>query len=127
LIRSISLVEVRLSLSCHTLIQVSNLLLHSFVEPVPIVRNPKVLPRAIQIEQQVHFPGAVQQRMPVSAAPGFAKTDDVSIPVGDSLDFISTRDLAVDRYKRNHQFMAEILSPYAVGGLDMARSVPAQD
>lgn len=43
-----------------------------------------------------------------------SKTDDVPIQIGDALDFVTVREVASERYRRNQQYMTEILSPYAV-------------
>ncbi|KAF9167921.1 hypothetical protein DFQ26_002375 [Actinomortierella ambigua] len=38
--------------------------------------------------------------------------EDAEEPSGDELDFLTTRDVAIARYKRNHDYMAEVFSPY---------------
>ncbi|KAI7875734.1 uncharacterized protein EV154DRAFT_526428 [Mucor mucedo] len=39
-------------------------------------------------------------------------TDDADEPSGDELDDISARDIAMARYKRNHDYLSEIFTPY---------------
>ncbi|KAI8084012.1 uncharacterized protein B0P05DRAFT_535839 [Gilbertella persicaria] len=39
-------------------------------------------------------------------------TDDTDEPSGDELDDISARDIAMARYKRNHDYLSEIFTPY---------------
>ncbi|KAL7318538.1 hypothetical protein PS15m_001773 [Mucor circinelloides] len=41
-----------------------------------------------------------------------AMTDDADEPSGDELDDISARDIAMARYKRNHDYLSEIFTPY---------------
>ncbi|OAD03192.1 hypothetical protein MUCCIDRAFT_156073, partial [Mucor lusitanicus CBS 277.49] len=38
--------------------------------------------------------------------------DDADEPSGDELDDISARDIAMARYKRNHDYLSEIFTPY---------------
>lgn len=42
-------------------------------------------------------------------------TDDADEPSGDELDDISARDIAMARYKRNHDYLSEIFTPYNAG------------
>lgn len=44
-----------------------------------------------------------------------AMTDDADEPSGDELDDISARDIAMARYKRNHDYLSEIFTPYNAG------------
>ncbi|KAK4516108.1 uncharacterized protein ATC70_011070 [Mucor velutinosus] len=41
-----------------------------------------------------------------------AMADDADEPSGDELDDISARDIAMARYKRNHDYLSEIFTPY---------------
>ena len=43
--------------------------------------------------------------------------DDADEPSGDELDDISARDIAMARYKRNHDYLSEIFTPYNAGRL----------
>ncbi|KAI8987670.1 hypothetical protein BDF20DRAFT_910243 [Mycotypha africana] len=47
---------------------------------------------------------ATRQNLPVP--------EDVDEPSGDELDDISARDIAMARYKRNHDYLSEIFTPY---------------
>ncbi|RUS29737.1 hypothetical protein BC938DRAFT_480301, partial [Jimgerdemannia flammicorona] len=38
-------------------------------------------------------------------------------PSGDELDDISARDIAMARYKRNHDYLAEVFSPYPISAI----------
>jgi len=38
--------------------------------------------------------------------------EDTEEPSGDELDFLTARDVAIARYKRNHDYVAEVFSPY---------------
>ncbi|KAI7817112.1 hypothetical protein BC939DRAFT_403025 [Gamsiella multidivaricata] len=38
--------------------------------------------------------------------------EDAEEPSGDELDFLTARDVAIARYKRNHDYIAEVFSPY---------------
>ncbi|KAI9277131.1 hypothetical protein BDA99DRAFT_127334 [Phascolomyces articulosus] len=40
-------------------------------------------------------------------------------PSGDELDDISARDIAMARYKRNHDYLSEIFTPYSAGNIYM--------
>ena len=69
------------------------------------------------------FPAAYASQQPYGAhlrpsslpsAAAAARADEVGPTVGDNLDHITVREVAQDRYSRNQQYMAEILSPYAV-------------
>ncbi|KAG0234561.1 hypothetical protein BGW42_006446 [Actinomortierella wolfii] len=43
--------------------------------------------------------------------------EDAEEPSGDELDFLTTRDVAIARYKRNHDYMAEVFSPYPASAI----------
>lgn len=38
--------------------------------------------------------------------------EDAEEPSGDELDFLTAKDVAIARYKRNHDYIAEVFSPY---------------
>ncbi|KAG0338468.1 hypothetical protein BG000_003925 [Podila horticola] len=38
--------------------------------------------------------------------------EDAEEPSGDELDFLTSKDVAIARYKRNHDYVAEVFSPY---------------
>ncbi|KAI9026286.1 hypothetical protein DFJ74DRAFT_663802 [Hyaloraphidium curvatum] len=121
------------------------------VHALPVSKAAKAVPRAMIAESAPqhlglqpgaqNFPGAFPgQQYPAGYRPGMQPgagkaPDDVPIPVGDGLDYISVREVALERYRKNHQYMAEILSPYAIaeivkpklfGGVDTAwiKSLP---
>ncbi|KAI8997278.1 hypothetical protein BDB01DRAFT_28505 [Pilobolus umbonatus] len=48
----------------------------------------------------------------ISTRPNLPVSDEVDEPSGDELDDISARDIAMARYKRNHDYLSEIFTPY---------------
>ncbi|KAF9935135.1 hypothetical protein FBU30_007514 [Linnemannia zychae] len=53
-----------------------------------------------------------QQHAHVLAQQQAQAQEDAEEPSGDELDFLTTKDVAVARYKRNHDYIAEVFSPY---------------
>ncbi|KAI7854236.1 hypothetical protein BDC45DRAFT_508973 [Circinella umbellata] len=46
-----------------------------------------------------------------------ALVEDTDEPSGDELDDISARDIAMARYKRNHDYLSEIFTPYSAASI----------
>ncbi|KAF8936404.1 hypothetical protein BGZ58_004221 [Dissophora ornata] len=53
-----------------------------------------------------------QQQAQVLAQQQAQAQEDAEDPSGDELDFLTARDVAIARYKRNHDYIAEVFSPY---------------
>ncbi|OAQ25943.1 hypothetical protein K457DRAFT_737102 [Linnemannia elongata AG-77] len=53
-----------------------------------------------------------QQHAQVLAQQQAQAQEDAEEPSGDELDFLTAKDVAVARYKRNHDYIAEVFSPY---------------
>ncbi|KAF9189657.1 hypothetical protein BGZ51_009386 [Haplosporangium sp. Z 767] len=53
-----------------------------------------------------------QQQAQVLAQQQAQAQEDAEEPSGDELDFLTARDVAIARYKRNHDYIAEVFSPY---------------
>ncbi|KAG0327720.1 hypothetical protein BGZ99_006981 [Dissophora globulifera] len=53
-----------------------------------------------------------QQQAQMLAQQQAQAQEDAEEPSGDELDFLTTRDVAIARYKRNHDYIAEVFSPY---------------
>ncbi|KAG0047392.1 hypothetical protein BGZ83_007540 [Gryganskiella cystojenkinii] len=53
-----------------------------------------------------------QQQAQVMAQREAQMQEDAEEPSGDELDFLTARDVAIARYKRNHDYIAEVFSPY---------------
>ncbi|KAF9102670.1 hypothetical protein BGX29_004339 [Mortierella sp. GBA35] len=53
-----------------------------------------------------------QQHAQVMAQQQAQAQEDAEEPSGDELDFLTAKDVAVARYKRNHDYIAEVFSPY---------------
>ncbi|KAI8353168.1 hypothetical protein B0O80DRAFT_377441, partial [Mortierella sp. GBAus27b] len=47
--------------------------------------------------------------------------EEAEEPSGDELDFLTARDVAIARYRRNHDYIAEVFSPYPT-----ARIIPVR-
>ncbi|KAG9071496.1 hypothetical protein KI688_005708 [Linnemannia hyalina] len=62
-----------------------------------------------------------QQHAQVLAQQQAQAQEDAEEPSGDELDFLTAKDVAVARYKRNHDYIAEVFSPYPT-----SRIIPPQ-
>ncbi|KAL1918797.1 uncharacterized protein VTP21DRAFT_2819 [Calcarisporiella thermophila] len=82
---------------------------HGFIRPpaqMPVAHGfPQHSPPRASPKKQIQNP---QQVARVPHAP----TEEAEEPSGDELDHISFRELAMARYKRNHDYMSEIFTPY---------------
>lgn len=56
-----------------------------------------------------------QQQAQVLAQQQAQAQEDAEEPSGDELDFLTARDVAIARYRRNHDYIAEVFSPYSTG------------
>ncbi|KAK3820507.1 MAG: hypothetical protein J3R72DRAFT_33767 [Linnemannia gamsii] len=63
-----------------------------------------------QLHQQPQM--TPQQHAQVLAQQQAQAQEDAEEPSGDELDFLTAKDVAVARYKRNHDYIAEVFSPY---------------
>ncbi|KAF9362670.1 hypothetical protein BGX34_005735 [Mortierella sp. NVP85] len=55
-----------------------------------------------------------QQQAQVLAQQQAQAQEDAEEPSGDELDFLTARDVAIARYRRNHDYIAEVFSPYSI-------------
>ncbi|KAF9908066.1 hypothetical protein BX616_000257, partial [Lobosporangium transversale] len=53
-----------------------------------------------------------QQQAQIFAQQQAQAQEDAEEPSGDELDYLTARDVAIARYKRNHDYIAEVFSPY---------------
>ncbi|GAB5590468.1 hypothetical protein Unana1_05368 [Umbelopsis nana] len=62
---------------------------------------------------------SMRKRMPSKSKPSgpHPPNEDADEPSGDELDDISTRDIAMARYKRNHDYLSEIFTPYTASSI----------
>ncbi|KAG0172865.1 hypothetical protein DFQ28_009869 [Apophysomyces sp. BC1034] len=63
----------------------------------------------------MHDPAAMHRKRAVnkpSRPGGMPLAEEADEPSGDELDDISARDIAMARYKRNHDYLSEIFTPY---------------
>ncbi|KAF9140178.1 hypothetical protein BGX30_006918 [Mortierella sp. GBA39] len=76
-----------------------------------------------QQQQQQHQQPQMtpQQHAQVLAQQQAQAQEDAEEPSGDELDFLTAKDVAVARYKRNHDYIAEVFSPYPT-----SRIIPPQ-
>ncbi|KAF9405155.1 hypothetical protein BGZ94_003737, partial [Podila epigama] len=53
-----------------------------------------------------------QQQAQIQAQQQAQAQEDAEEPSGDELDLLTAKDVAIARYKRNHDYIAEVFSPY---------------
>ncbi|ORY05526.1 hypothetical protein K493DRAFT_404310 [Basidiobolus meristosporus CBS 931.73] len=75
----------------------------TFINQAPI-RTP---PRTVVKSQVARKKGVKQAPQPMA-------NPDISEQFGDELDVLTPRDIAMARYKRNHDYLAELLSPHHI-------------
>ncbi|KAF9577777.1 hypothetical protein BGW38_006789, partial [Lunasporangiospora selenospora] len=63
-----------------------------------------------------------QQQAQVMAQQQAQAQEDAEEPSGDELDFLTARDVAIARYKRNHDYIDEVFSPYPISTIMPPRS-----
>ncbi|OZJ03400.1 hypothetical protein BZG36_04010 [Bifiguratus adelaidae] len=71
------------------------------------------LPYANQKRPSV--PNAAAGTNKVATRPGQVEAEEE--PSGDELDSVTTREVSMARYKRNHDYLAEVFSPYPVSSI----------
>lgn len=68
-------------------------------------------------QQQSYSRPHTPHRRKLSSNP-YRYDDDDNDKSGDEMDILQSRDISIGRYRRNHDYMSEILSPYNIDSID---------
>jgi len=81
--------------------------------------NPMNKPQMSQLQQQ-QYPMSSRPQTPQRRKTGSYRYDDDDDRnmSGDELNVLQSRDISIGRYRRNHDYMSEILSPYNIDSIE---------